>query len=186
MDPGKIEAIRSWKSPTSKKELQTFLGFANIYRKFIKDFAKDSLVLTPLTGKKEWEWKEEQEQGFRNLIEKLCREPVLWTIKDEGKLKIEVDGSGFAMGAVLLQEQENQWRPLTHMSETYNSVLRPLQTRNIHIAYWSLQALGQGKHTRMSLLQQYSSPPPQTHRPLDDAKETLQFFALSNGPNVHG
>src|SRR5258708_38840032 len=109
-------------------ELQTFLGFANFYRKFIKDFAKDLLVLTPLTGKKEWEWKEEQEQGFRSLIEKLCKEPVLWTIKDEGKLKIEVDGSGFTMGAVLLQEQENQWRPLTHMSETYNSAERNYHT----------------------------------------------------------
>ena len=52
----------------------------------------------------------------------------MWTIKDEGKLKIEVDGSGFAMGAVLLQEQENQWRPLTHMSETYNSAERNYHT----------------------------------------------------------
>jgi len=49
--------------------------------------------------------------GIQKLIEKLCKEPVLWTIKDEGKLKIEVDVSGFAMGSVLLQEQENQWRP---------------------------------------------------------------------------
>ena len=31
MDPGKIEAVKEWKSPTTKKELQTFLGFANFY-----------------------------------------------------------------------------------------------------------------------------------------------------------
>ena len=58
----------------------------------------------------------------------MCKEPVLYTIKDEGKLKIEVDGSGYAMGAVLLQEQENQWRTITHMSETYNEAERNYHT----------------------------------------------------------
>src|SRR5882757_9871082 len=33
---------------------------------------------------------------------------------------MEVNGSGFAMGAVLMQEQEGEWKPLTHMSKTYN------------------------------------------------------------------
>ena len=109
MDPGKIEAVRDWKSPTTKKELQTFLGFANYYCKFIRNFAEDSLKLTLLMGKKDWEWGKEQEDLFRNLIRKMCEEPVLWTIKDEGKLKMEVDGSGFAMGAVLMQQQQGEW-----------------------------------------------------------------------------
>jgi len=104
MDPGKIAAIKEWKSPKTKKELQTFLGFANFYQQFIKNFAEDSLTLTPLTGKKEWKWEDEQEKAFCNILNKMCAEPVLWTIKDEGKLKIEVDGSGFTMGAVLMQE----------------------------------------------------------------------------------
>ena len=39
----------------------------------------------------------------------MCAEPVLWTIKDSGRLKMEVDGSGFAMGAVLMQEQDGEW-----------------------------------------------------------------------------
>ena len=65
MDQGKIMTVRDWKSPKNKKELQTFLGFTNFYRKFIKDFAKVSIQLTPLTGNKEWEWKEEQERAFQ-------------------------------------------------------------------------------------------------------------------------
>src|SRR5229473_2353354 len=83
MDPGKVAAIKEWKSPRTKKELQTFLGFANFYRRFIKNFAEDSLALTPLTGKKEWKWEDEQEKAFRNILNKMCAEPVLWTIKDE-------------------------------------------------------------------------------------------------------
>jgi len=52
MDPGKVAAVREWKSPTTKKELQTFLGSANFYQKFIKNFVEDSLNLILLTGKK--------------------------------------------------------------------------------------------------------------------------------------
>jgi RNase H-like domain found in reverse transcriptase/Integrase zinc binding domain/Reverse transcriptase (RNA-dependent DNA polymerase) len=128
MDPGKVKAVKEWKSPKNKKELQSFLGFANFYRKFIKDFAEDSLAITPLTGKKEWKWEEKQEKAFRSLIDKMCKEPILYTIKDEGKLKIEVDGSGYAMGVVLMQEQEGQWRTVTHMSETYNEAERNYHT----------------------------------------------------------
>ena len=58
----------------------------------------------------------------------MCKEPILYTIKDEGKLKIEVDGSRYAMGAVLMQEQEGQWRTVTHMSETYNEAERNYHT----------------------------------------------------------
>ena len=39
MEPGKIEAIQQWEMPTRKKEVQAFLGFANYYRRFIKDYA---------------------------------------------------------------------------------------------------------------------------------------------------
>ena len=35
-------------------------------------------------------------------------------------MKMEVNSSGFAMGAVLLQKQENEWQPLSHISQTYN------------------------------------------------------------------
>src|ERR1700733_3567870 len=58
----------------------------------------------------------------------MCKEPVLYTIQDNGKLKIEVDGSGYAMGAVLSQKQEDEWRTITHMSETYNDAERNYHT----------------------------------------------------------
>ena len=64
-----------------EKDEMEFLGFANFYRRFIKDFAKDSLAITPLTGKKEWKWEERQETAFRSLIDKMCKEPVLYIVK---------------------------------------------------------------------------------------------------------
>ena len=41
---------------------------------------------------------------------------------------MEVDGSGFAMGAVLMQEQQGEWRPVTHMSKTYSPAERNYHT----------------------------------------------------------
>ena len=39
-DPEKISAITEWEIPVNDKELQSFLGLAGYYRKFVKDFAK--------------------------------------------------------------------------------------------------------------------------------------------------
>src|SRR5882672_5070599 len=119
MDPSKISAVKDWKIPQTKKQLQSFLGFANFYRKFIKDFAKDSLKLTPLTGKVEWNWGEEQTKAFERLVQKLCAEPILTTLKKDGHFKVETDGSGYAMGAVLMQEQEGEWKTLAYYSATF-------------------------------------------------------------------
>ncbi|GJP59083.1 hypothetical protein CLOP_g7161 [Closterium sp. NIES-67] len=35
VDPKKIEAVRTWKTPENVKELQPFLGYANYYNKFV-------------------------------------------------------------------------------------------------------------------------------------------------------
>ena len=44
-DPEKIEAVAKWKVPTTKKALQSFLGFVNFYRRFVKDFSKNAKPL---------------------------------------------------------------------------------------------------------------------------------------------
>lgn len=35
MDPGKVRVMVDWPQPTSRLQLQCFLGFANFYRRFI-------------------------------------------------------------------------------------------------------------------------------------------------------
>ena len=52
MDPAKIEAIIKWEAPKTVKKVQGFLGFANFYRKFIKDFSQLVMPLTNLVKKK--------------------------------------------------------------------------------------------------------------------------------------
>ena len=51
MDPAKVSAITDWPRPRSVKEVQSFLGFANFYRKFIEHYSSIASPLTYLTRK---------------------------------------------------------------------------------------------------------------------------------------
>ena len=54
MDPAKVAGVTGWPEPATKKELQSFLGFANFYRRFIAGFSKIAGPLHALTGQAEW------------------------------------------------------------------------------------------------------------------------------------
>jgi len=49
--PMKLAGIADWPAPTTVKQVQSFLGFANFYRRFIRKFADISLPLTTSTKK---------------------------------------------------------------------------------------------------------------------------------------
>lgn len=49
-DPAKIRAVEEWPSPSTRKQLQRFLGFANFYRRFIRDYSRVAAPLTQLTS----------------------------------------------------------------------------------------------------------------------------------------
>nr|GEV27553.1 hypothetical protein [Tanacetum cinerariifolium] len=78
VDPGKIEAVKNWASPTSPTEIRQFLGLAGYYRRFIKDFSKIAKSLTILTQKdKKFVWGEDQEMAFQILKQKLYEASIL-------------------------------------------------------------------------------------------------------------
>ncbi|GKF21797.1 hypothetical protein Tco_0070435, partial [Tanacetum coccineum] len=53
----KIEAVKSWKAPTTPSEVRSFLGLAGYYRRFIENFSKIAKPLTSLTQKNQkYEW----------------------------------------------------------------------------------------------------------------------------------
>jgi len=108
MEQEKIKAVKEWKTLTKIKDIKSFLGFANFYRRFIQNFSHTAKPLNELKGKKEWEWKEEHQQAFNKLKDKITSQPVLSLPKRKGKFRVETDTSGHAIGGVLFQKQEGK------------------------------------------------------------------------------
>jgi hypothetical protein len=65
VDPSKIEDVISWKAPTSVHDIQSFLGLAGYYQRFIEGFSKISKPMTELLEKdKKFEWMPACEASF--------------------------------------------------------------------------------------------------------------------------
>ena len=71
MEQEKIKAVNEWKTPTKIKDVKSFLGFANFYRRFIHNFSYTAKSLNKLKGKKEWKWEKEHQEAFEEIKEKI-------------------------------------------------------------------------------------------------------------------
>ena len=71
MDPAKVESITSWLTPKSPHNVRMFLGLANFYRRFIKEFSDLAKPLTRLLKKdnlaKRFHWDREAQKAFDHL-----------------------------------------------------------------------------------------------------------------------
>ena len=102
MDPLKVEEVKNWPTPSKVKHVQAFLGLANFYQYFIKDFFKIACSLTVLTCKDTpWQWGEEQETAFQALKTAFTTAPILQIPSDTALFHLETDSPDFATGAVL-------------------------------------------------------------------------------------
>ncbi|GJW64544.1 putative reverse transcriptase domain-containing protein, partial [Tanacetum coccineum] len=104
VDPSKIETVKNWKAPRTPIEVQSFLGLAGYYRRFIENFSKIAKPLTILTQKcKTFDWGEEQELAFQTLKDKLCNAPVLALPDGPKDFVVYCDASEIGLGCVLMQ-----------------------------------------------------------------------------------
>ena len=102
MQKEKIEGVLNWPVPRNIKEVQKFLGLANYYRRFIKDFAKIAAPLHVLVRKEQkWKWEEEQKEVFGRLKRAFTTEPILAIPDIDREMRVEVDASDYAMGSIV-------------------------------------------------------------------------------------
>ena len=90
MDPAKVSAILNWPVPKSVKEVQSFLGFANFYRKCILHYSALTTPLTTLTRKAvKFTWSEKAGAAFRELQAAFTSAPILRHFQPELPLTID-------------------------------------------------------------------------------------------------
>ncbi|XP_038059124.1 uncharacterized protein LOC119730344 [Patiria miniata] len=118
--PDNIEKIRSAPRPTTKKQMRSFLGLCNYYRKFIPDFAAIAVPLTDKTKGREPNkiiWTESQELAFNSLKKHLTSRPILCLPDFERQFILRTDASDIGIGAMLLQEYDDTKQPVAFASK---------------------------------------------------------------------
>ncbi len=104
MDPDRVKAVVNWPTPDSRKALLRFLGFANFYRRFIRNFSQLAAPLTALTSTKmTFRWSNAAEAAFTKLRGRFVSAPILRAPDPTRQFVVEVDASEVGVGAVLSQ-----------------------------------------------------------------------------------
>ena len=121
MRQDKVEAIPWWRQPASVTETQSFLGFANFYQRFIRDYSRVAKPLMDLTKKNEkWTWSNEAQAAFEELKKRFTSAPILAHFDPTKPVIIETDASDFAIGAVLSQrDEEHRLHPVAFHSRKF-------------------------------------------------------------------
>jgi hypothetical protein len=111
IDPKKIESIKKVQAPTSKKELQRFLGKVNYLRRFICNLSRKVDAFTPLLRLKsgaEFNWGAKQQEAFVEIKSYLTSPPVLQTPKSGVPFQLYVAAEPSVIGAVLTQDTDGR------------------------------------------------------------------------------
>ena len=111
-----LKPVKDWPVPTSTREVEQFVGFANYHRNFIPKYAKISSPLYELTGKNPFRWGKRQQKAFDTLKEKLLAAPVLSLPNKDDHFILDTDASGKAIGAELIQVQNGQEKVIAYGS----------------------------------------------------------------------
>jgi hypothetical protein len=134
MDPVKIAGVSEWPTPTNKKEVQSFVGFINFYRRFIPNFSQHARPLFDLTMKNvRFIWGSPQEDAFVMLKGLVTSAPVLALPDSDLFYRLEANASGVATGTVLSQQsrEDSKWHPVSFLSKAFSPVERNYKIHDV-------------------------------------------------------
>ncbi|GJU15054.1 reverse transcriptase domain-containing protein [Tanacetum coccineum] len=119
VDKAKVDVIAKLPHPTTVKGIQSFLGHAGFYRRFIQDFSKIARPMTRLLEKDTpFFFSKECIEAFQTLKKKLTEAPILVAPDWDLPFELMCDASDFAIGAVLGQRKTKHFQPIHYASKT--------------------------------------------------------------------
>ena len=108
IDEKKIEALKSWPRPETRKQLQSFLGFTNYHRDHIAGYSEIAAPLCALAGSRDtFDWTDLHTERFQQLKEVITTAPCLAYPRPEGTFILDCDASDDSIGACLSQIRED-------------------------------------------------------------------------------
>jgi len=132
MEEEKVDRVLSWPEPKNVKDVRKFLGLANYYRRFIKDFAQVARSINILTRKDvKWQWGVKQQKAFDELKRVFTMKPVLAALDLDKEFRVEADASNYATREVLLMKCSDEvWRPVAFISKSFSDTERNYKIHN--------------------------------------------------------
>ena len=128
MQQHKVAAIADWPVLKSVRDVRAFLGLAGFYRRFVQGFSRIAQPLTDLTqvaDGKWFSWGSVEQAAFDALKRALTEAPVLAHPDPQRQWTVQTDASGYAIGAVLSQVQDDgKARPVAYWSQKLSSAER--------------------------------------------------------------
>ena len=124
----KVTSILNWKAPCSVKDVQSFIGFANFYRRFIEIFWKICKPITDTLKTKGdqhlWYWGPEQNKDLEELKQRFTSAAILAHVFPDRKMVIETDTSDFVLCSILSQYLGKRIHPVAFHSRKLNDAER--------------------------------------------------------------
>ena len=152
MSQDKVAAVQDWPTPRSVRNVQSFLGLYNYYRRFIRAFAKIAQPLMDLTRKEVlFNWTQKCNIAFNDLKQRLTSTPILQVFDPALDTEVWCDASAFAVRATLVQcaPDRKQWLPVEFMSKrlsaaecNYNATEREFVVLRSALERWRHYLLG--------------------------------------------
>lgn len=123
MAKDKIETILDWPEPRKIKDIQSFLGFANFYRRFIDRYSEITVPLTRLTRKDTpWNFDSACRDSFNTLKQAFTTALVLTHYRPDAQLVVETDASDYALAAILsIYTDDGELHPIAFHSRTFSA-----------------------------------------------------------------
>ncbi len=121
--------ILNWPEPESVREVQSFLGFPNFYRRFVKEFSRIAYPLTDTTKggaqgtKKDLALRKkdfltpEARRSLQELVATFTNSPFLIHFDAKRPITLETDASGYAISGILSQKQETEWKVVAYFTQ---------------------------------------------------------------------
>ncbi|MBW0530240.1 hypothetical protein O181_069955 [Austropuccinia psidii MF-1] len=142
IDQATVQQVLNWPPPRNLKALQSFLGFANFYSRFIKNYSKEFSSLTSFLKKdSHFPLNEEALRQFHQLIEVFTLSPILAHFNPSLPTIVETDASDYALGAVLSQVSEKGKHPIAFDSPKLlpGDLNNEIHDRKILDIFWTLK-----------------------------------------------
>lgn len=114
-----LEAVNNFPLPDKVRSVQSFLGLASYFRRFIKDFSIIAKPLYDLTRKdRKFVFGPVELAAFETLKGKLLESPVLALYEPSAETELHCDASALGFGAILVQKNvDGRWHPVFYFSK---------------------------------------------------------------------